>query len=164
MSGIFFGMIVLLLLGWPSLRPAEAACEQLPAASLAEQECEHVQLALKALANRSVLQDVLLGIPPGDVLTFRCPDETAAEIQELAGTVGAEVRGSYHNLGTKPVHEVIIGFALFTAKHEWVDTVEAAVLPRTIPPGGSGTFATVVPSQAARSWSCFRYEITGLVN
>ena len=162
---ILLSLAAVLLLGYP--RPAasaDAACQQFASGSLAQIECAHVVAAAKAAETTGEHGSFLLGSPMGEVITFRCPDETGGEIRDLVGTLGAEVRGTYVNAGPRPVHEVIVSFELYTAQHQLLDTIDAAVLPRTIPPQGKGTFAAVVPAPATRGWSCFRYGITGVVD
>jgi len=161
------GLLGLVLLGTPRpAHPADADCQGFPAHSLAQRECTYVQAAREHPVLSAELQSHRLGPPPTDlsnVSRLQCPDETAPEIRDLAGTAAGEVQGTYTNLGSKPVREVIVGFALFSARHELLDTIDAAVEPRIIPPGARGTFSTHVPRPAAGGWSCFRYEITGLV-
>ena len=163
MAPLLFVLIGVFVALWPwPAAPAEEACANFPAGSLAQTECTYIQTKLqeqKTLqASRSQSGD--LSVRMAD--NFRCPDETAEEIRDLQGRPGEVVRGTYRNVGPKAVSEVIVGFALFNAQNQPVKTIEVAVLPRTIPPGGSGTFVAAVPTPSTLGWSCFRYEITGL--
>jgi len=163
MRRIVLAMAALLWVAWPTHSPAaENPCGTFPADSLARTECTYVQAKLQEQKAMEASRSQSLGLPLRSVDSFRCPDETAEEIRDLQGAPGEVVRGTYRNVGAKAVAEVIVGFALFNAQNQPVKTVEAAVLPRTIPPGGTGTFAAAVPTPSLLGWSCFRYEITGL--
>jgi len=156
-------MLGFLLAIWPrTAMPAEVTCQNLPPGSLAQAECEYIQAKLKEQREHDNGATQLSAGSVGAVTHFVCPDEKAVEIESLAGSLGGEIQGTYRNDGQEAVSEVIVGFALFNARNQFVTTIEAAVLPRTIPPGGTGTFAAVVPAPAALGWTCFRYEITGL--
>lgn len=167
MAYIVFGVAIALLIVNP--HPASASgtdCQQFSQGSLANRECVYLHTAI-AQTMPPVSRSHRLGALPNDfsnVARFRCPDENAEEIRGLEGAAGEEVRGSYYNPRPKPVREVIVGFALYSLRGELLDTVDAPVFPRVIPAGGRGSFTTHVPSQAGISWSCFRYEITGLAD
>ena len=167
MAYIVFGVALALLIGNPRPVPAsDADCQQFRQGSLANRECAYLHTAV-AQTMPPESRSHRLGALPNDfsnVARFRCPDEIAAEIRDLGGAAGGEVRGSYYNPRSKAVREVIVGFALYSSRGELLDTVDAPVFPRVIPAGGRGSFTTYVPSQAGISWSCFRYEITGLVD
>jgi len=163
MSLVLLAVIGALLTIWPS--PAAAAalsCSALPQGSVAQLECEYLQAKLQEQRAHEPGPGPLPAGAGEAVTHFACPDEKAGEIGRLEGTLGAELRGTYRNLGPAAVSEVIVGFALFDARNQVVQTIEAAVLPRTIPPSGTGTFTAVVPAPAALGWTCFRYEITGV--
>ena len=163
MSLVLLAVIGVLLTIWPSpATPAALSCSALPPGSVAQLECEYLQAKLQA---QRVPGPGPWDLPAGAteaVTHFACSDEKAVEIGRLEGTLGAELRGTYRNLGPAAVSEVIVGFALFDARNQVVKTIEAAVLPRTIPPSGTGAFTAVVPAPAALGWTCFRYEITGV--
>ena len=144
--------------------PAEIACANLPPDSLAWTECEYIQAKLEQQKALETSRSQSLDLPLRSADTFRCPDETAVEIRNLEGAPGEEIQGTYRNVGQRAVSEVIVGFALYDARNQLVTTTEAAVFPRTIPPGGTGTFAAVVPSPSTLGWTCFRYDITGLAD
>jgi hypothetical protein len=163
MSSYLLAMLGFLLAIWPrTAMPAELSCQNFPAGSFSQIECEYVQAKLQELREHGNGPSQLPAGSPEAVTHFACPDEKAVEIGSLEGSLGGEVQGSYRNVGQEAVSEVIVGFALFNAQNQFVKTIEAAVLPRTIPPGGTGTFAAVVPAPSALGWTCFRYEITGL--
>ncbi len=163
MSLVILAVFGVLLTIWPSpAAPAELSCQNFPKGSVSQLECEYRQAKLQEQREHGNSP----WEPPAGaveaVTHFACPDEKAVEIGSLEGTLGAEIRGTYRNLGQDAVSEVIVGFALFDARNQVVKTIEAAVLPRTIRPGGTGTFAAVVPAPSALGWTCFRYDITGL--
>jgi hypothetical protein len=163
MSLVILAVVGVLLTIWPSpAAPAEVSCQALPPGSLSQVECEYIQAKLKEQRENGGSSSQPLNLSLGAVTNFVCPDEKAVEIGSLEGSLGGEIRGTYRNDGQEAVSEVIVGFALFDARNQFVTTIEAAVLPRTIPPGGTGTFAAVVPAPSALGWTCFRYEITGL--
>jgi hypothetical protein len=151
------------LVGWPTpAMPAELSCILFPSGSLSRIECEHVQARQKREAEIEQSRSRRLAPPAQKATDYLCPDEKAIEIGNVEGTLGAEVRATFRNVTPRAFHEVIVGFALYNAQHRLVTTIETAVLPRTIAPGGTGTLAVVVPPPATLGWSCFRYEITGL--
>jgi hypothetical protein len=165
MSRLVHALTAIVLIGWPTpALPADDSCAAFPTGSLPRIECEYLQ-ARKAreAAIEEQTRSIRLGPPPpAPASAYRCADEQATEIGQLEGAPGAPVRATFRNGTRQTVHEVIVGFVLYDAQNRPVTTVEAAVLPRTIPPGGTGTLAAVLPPPASLGWSCFRYEITGL--
>jgi hypothetical protein len=165
MCRLILALAVIILIGCPTpALPADGACAAFPTGSLPRIECEYVQ-ARKAreAAIEEQARSVRLGPPPpAPAATYRCADEQATEIGQLEGAPGSQVRAAFRNGTRQTFHEVIVGFVLYDAQNHPVTTIEAAVLPRTIPPGGTGTLAAVLPPPAPLGWSCFRYEITGL--
>ncbi|MGD0264566.1 MAG: FxLYD domain-containing protein [Candidatus Methylomirabilota bacterium] len=160
---VILAVVGVLLTIWPSpAAPAELSCQALPPGSLSQIECEYIQAKLTKQREHGNGASQLPAGSAEAVTHFVCPDEKAVEIGSLEGSLGGEIQGTYRNGGQEAVSEVIVGFALFDARNQFVTTIEAAVLPRTIPPGGTGTFAAVVPAPSALGWTCFRYEITGL--
>ena len=167
MSRLALVLAAATLMGCPSpAAPAEDSCAALPSGSLPRIECEYV-LAREAREAAATAQSHShrLGPPPlPEAATYRCADETATEIGDLDGALGSPLRATFRNGSRQTFHEVIVGFVLYDAQKRPVTTIESAVLPRTIPPGGSGTLTAVLPPPASLGWSCFRYEITGLVD
>ena len=165
MSPLVLALVGFLLALWPAVAAhAEGACANLPPGSMTRTECEYIQARLQQQKALELSRDQSLDLAVRAADSFRCQDETAAEIRNLEGAPGEEIRGTYRNVGKRAVSEVIVGFALYDTHNQLVKTSEAAVLPRTIPPGGTGAFAVEVPSPSTSGWACFRYEITGLVN
>ncbi len=165
MSSRLLVTIGFLLMIWPGVAvSAEVTCQNLPQGSLSREECEYIQAKLKEQRETESASSQPQTAPLESITNFICPDEKAVEITKLTGTPGTKVQGTYRNVGQRAVSEVIVGFSLFDSQNQAVKTVEAAVLPRTIRPGQTGTFATVVPTQSELGWACFRYEITGLVD
>jgi hypothetical protein len=167
MCRLALALIAIILIGFPApALPADGACAAFPAGSLPRTECEYVQ-ARKAreAAIEEQARSVRLGPPPpAPASSYRCADEQATEIGQLEGAPGAQVRATFRNGTRQTFHEVIVGFVLYDAQNRLVKTIESAVLPRTIPPGGTGTLSAVLPPPAPLGWSCFRYEITGLID
>jgi hypothetical protein len=165
MYRLVLALVAIVLIGCPApAMPADDSCAAFPAGSLPRTECEYLQ-ARKAreAAIEEQARSVRLGPPPpAPAAAYRCADETATEIGQLEGAPGSQVRATFRNGTRQTFHEVIVGFVLYDAQNRPVTTIEAAVLPRTIPPGGTGTLAAVLPPPAPLGWSCFRYEITGL--
>ena len=158
-------LAAVLLIGCPvPAMPADVACAAFAAGSLPRIECEYLQARqAREAAIEEQARSVRLGPPPpAPAATYRCADEQATEIGQLEGAPGSQVRATFRNGTRQTFREVIVGFVLYDAKNRPVTTIEAAVLPRTIPPGGTGTLAAVLPPPAPLGWSCFRYEITGL--
>ena len=165
MCRLILALIAIILIGCPApALPADGACAAFPAGSLPRTECEYVQARqAREAAIEEQARSVRLGPPPpAPAATYRCADEQATEIGQLEGAPGAQVRATFRNGTRQTFHEVIVGFVLYDAQNRPVTTIESAVLPRTIPPGGTGTLAAVLPPPASLGWSCFRYEITGL--
>ena len=167
MCRLALALIAIILIGCPApALSADGACAAFPAGSLPRTECEYVQ-ARKAreAAIEEQARSVRLGPPPpAPASSYRCADEQATEIGQLEGAPGAQVRATFRNGTRQTFHEVIVGFVLYDAQNRLVKTIESAVLPRTIPPGGTGTLSAVLPPPAPLGWSCFRYEITGLID
>jgi len=163
MPRLVVAMAAFLWAVWPNpVVHAEVSCEGFPSESLARNECQYLQAKLQELREHGNGPSQLPTGSAEAVTHFACPDEKAVEIGSLDGSLGGEIQGIYRNGGRKAVSEVIVGFALFNAQNQLVKTIEAAVLPRTIPPGGTGAFAVVVPTPSTLGWTCFRYEITGV--
>jgi hypothetical protein len=163
-------LLVLALVGfllalWPSGAPhAAASCADFPPGSLSRSECEHIQAQLQQQKAMEASRSQWVDLPLRSASAFLCPDESAVEIGNLEGAPGEEIRGTYRNVAQQGVHEVIVSFALYNERSQFVTRIDAPVLPRTIPPGGTGTFSAAVPSPSTRGWTCFRYEITGLAD
>jgi hypothetical protein len=167
MCRLVLALVAIVVIGCPApALSAASSCAAFPAGSLPRIECEYLQARqAREAAIEEQAHSVRLGPPPpAPAATHRCADEKATEIEQLEGVPGAQVRATFRNGTRQTVREVIIGFVLYDGQNRPVTTIESPVLPRTIPPGGTGTLSAVLPPPAPLGWSCFRYEITGLVD